>query len=414
MAQKKNIEVVGKKTSKVILDRIFKISSEIHKISDIDILLDKILKEARRFTGAEGGTIFLVEEGKLKVRAIQNDVLFRSNPADRYKYIGKKLKLDSSSIAGHSVTTAESVKLKDAYKKTKDLPCGFNRNFDEKTGYKTKSVLAVPLRSPSGRIIGVLQLVNATNHDEKIKAFILNDELFIKHLAKDAVLAIEKANITREMVLRMLRMVEFRDPKETGKHVNRIGEYAIEIYHNWAEKKGYPEELIRRYKDKLRIAAMLHDVGKIGIPDSILKKPGRLTSEEFDAIKMHSIFGYRMFPAPDSEIDAIAAEIALTHHEKWDGTGYPGKMKSYNDTDKADGKGKKGKEIPLSGRIVAVADVFDALISKRVYKDAWDEDRVLETIKKDSGTHFDPEVTECFFDSYDVISAIRKVYTENN
>jgi HD-GYP domain-containing protein (c-di-GMP phosphodiesterase class II) len=402
-----------KKTDKEIFKEILKISEEMHNIADIDILLDKILYEVRRFTSAEGGTIFMVEDNNLRMSYTQNDILFDENPANRYKYLNKEIALDPKSIAGATAINGKVLEFKDVYKIGADCSCGFNKQFDIDSGYRTKSMISIPLKSARNKVIGVMQIINAKNEKGKIVHFSDQDKLFISYFANDATVAIEKAKSTRAMVLRMLRMVEFRDPKETGGHVNRMGAYAVEIYERWAEKRGFPAELIRRYKDKLRIAAMLHDAGKIAISDQILKKPGKLDFEEFNTMKMHTLFGYRLFATNDSELDAMSAEIALSHHEKWDGTGYPGKMQGIMTSEcilKADGK--KDMEIPITGRIVAVADVYDALISKRVYKDAWDEDRVLEYIKESAGTHFDPEVVEAFMEIYDIIKAIREQYKE--
>ncbi|OPZ63864.1 MAG: Cyclic di-GMP phosphodiesterase response regulator RpfG [Candidatus Aerophobetes bacterium ADurb.Bin490] len=131
-------------------------------------------------------------------------------------------------------------------------------------------------------------------------------------------------------------------------------------------------------------------------------------------MKMHTIFGYRLFESKDSEIDAMAAEIALAHHEKWDGTGYPGRITDVMNLKKLDSApGKTDLEIPVTGRIVAVADVYDALVSKRIYKEPWDESRVVEYIKDNAGRHFDPEVVDAFMGVYDVIAAIRDKYTED-
>jgi len=403
----------GLKTDKEILQQILKISEEIHNINDIDILLDKILYEVRRFTNAESGTIFLVTEGKLRINYTQNDVLFERDPSSRYKYLYHDLPIDNSSIAGSVALSGKILSLEDVYRLPKGCPCGFNKEFDIKNNYRTQSVLAVPLKTIRNKVIGVMQIINAKNERGKICPFTERDELFVTYFGNDAATAIEKAKSTREMVLRMLRMVEFRDPGETGSHVKRMGAYSVEIYQKWAQERGFPEELIRRFKDKYRIAAMLHDAGKIGISDKILKKPGKLDIEEFNIMKMHTVLGYRLFTSTDSEIDAIAAEVALTHHEKWDGTGYPG---TGTDVEKAvsvaPNSGRKGIEIPITGRIVAVADVYDALMSPRCYKEAWEESRVLETIKSGSGKHFDPEVVECFFKIYDVIKAIRLKYNE--
>lgn len=410
MVKKKH---VGAKTDKEILQQILKISEEIHNINDIDILLDKILFEVRRFTNAEAGTIFLVNDGKLRINYSQNDVLFEKDPSSRYKYLYHDIPIDNSSISGSVALSGRIMSIKDVYDLPKECNCGFNRDFDVKNDYRTKSVLAVPLKTIRNKVIGVMQIINAKDQRGKIVPFSDKDEIFVTYFGNDAAIAIEKAKSTREMVLRMLRMVEFRDPGETGGHVKRMGAYAVEIYQKWAENRGFPTELIRRFKDKYRIAAMLHDAGKIGISDKILKKPGKLDDDEFNVMKMHTVLGYRLFTSADSEIDAIAAEVALTHHEKWDGTGYPG-LKT--DVDKGEiitlGSGKTGVEIPITGRIVAVADVYDALMSPRCYKAAWEESRVLEHIKASVGKHFDPEVVESFFSIYDVIRAIRLKYTE--
>ncbi len=157
---------------------------------------------------------------------------------------------------------------------------------------------------------------------------------------------------------------------------------------------------------------MLHDVGKVAISDTILKKKGKLTNEEFKIMKFHTIYGARLFENSLSEVDIISKEIALNHHEKWDGTGYPG----YIDNIFADkikfGKSKKGEEIPIFARIVALADVYDALISERVYKSKWSEEEAKSYILAQRGKHFDPEVVDAFFEIYDVILAIREKYSD--
>jgi HD-GYP domain-containing protein (c-di-GMP phosphodiesterase class II) len=402
------------KSDRVILQKILKISEEIHNINDIDILLDKILLEVRQFTNAEAGTIFLVQDNKLRIMYSQNDVLFSKDPSSKYKYLYHDVPIDDSSISGSVALSGQILGLKDVYKLPKDCKCGFNKDFDIANNYRTQSVLAVPLKTIRNKVIGVIQIINAKNQAGRVVPFSGKDEIFVTYFSNDAAIAIEKAKNTRDMVLRMLKMVEFRDPGETGGHVKRMGAYAVEIYQKWAELRGFPSELIRRFKDKYIIAAMLHDAGKIGISDRILKKPGKLDDDEFNIMKMHTVLGYRLFTSADSEIDAMAAEVALTHHEKWDGTGYPG-----NGTDifKAErvtpGGGKSGAEIPITGRIVAVADVYDALMSPRCYKKAWEESQALEYIKSGSGTHFDPEVVDSFFSIYDVIRAIRKKFTED-
>ena len=224
---------------------------------------------------------------------------------------------------------------------------------------------------------------------------------------------IEKAKMTREIILRMIKIAELHDPEETGGHVNRVGAYAIEIYSAWALNNRVPENEIKKIRDILRIAAMLHDVGKVAISDLVLKKNGPLNNDEFKQMKGHVIMGARLFKDSTSDWDDMAAEIALNHHEKWDGTGYPGKITDIFAKGWHPGPGKKGLEIPLAARIVALADVYDALTSERIYKDCWPEEKVLQHIQMQKGKHFDPELVDIFFSIYDVIRAIKSKYSEN-
>ena len=157
----------------------------------------------------------------------------------------------------------------------------------------------------------------------------------------------------------------------------------------------------------------------MGISDIILKKPTRLTSDEYELMKMHTILGARIFRDPQSEFESLAAKVALTHHERWDGKGYPGHIENLSDSEIADyfhengpTSSKKAEEIPLFGRIVAVADVYDALSSPRCYKEVWNEDRTLEEIHQNVGTHFDPEVTEAFFSRLDIIKSVGERFPE--
>jgi putative two-component system response regulator len=175
-----------------------------------------------------------------------------------------------------------------------------------------------------------------------------------------------------EILERLALAAEYRDD-DTGEHTKRVGETAAQI----ARELGWPQadvELIRR-------AAPLHDLGKISISDSILLKPGKLTSEEFERMKMHTLLGAKMLSSGRFPLLRLAEQIALTHHERWDGTGYMGLC---------------GEAIPLPGRIVAVADVFDALISERPYKKAWTVDDAIDEIECQRGRQFDPRVVDAF------------------
>jgi HD-GYP domain-containing protein (c-di-GMP phosphodiesterase class II) len=210
-----------------------------------------------------------------------------------------------------------------------------------------------------------------------------------------------------------------RDPLETGAHVNRVASFAIELYERWARKKGVDGKEITKNRDIFRMAAMLHDVGKVAISDTILKKPAKLTAEEFRIMKQHSILGARLFMDGQSEFDKAASDVSLTHHERWDGMGYPGHVDLRTglplaEYTKPDGKprGRSREEIPLFGRIVAIADVYDALCSARIYKEAWDETRVLKIFEDGAGTQFDPELIEIFFSCLEFFHVIRQRYPD--
>jgi HD-GYP domain-containing protein (c-di-GMP phosphodiesterase class II) len=211
----------------------------------------------------------------------------------------------------------------------------------------------------------------------------------------------------------MMQMAELRDPTETGAHVQRVGAYCAEIYGTWAARRKHSAKEIKRARDNLRLAAMLHDVGKVGISDNILKKPGKLTDEEFDAVKWHTINGARLFKNQTSDLDTMSSDIALCHHEKWAGGGYPGKVvPGLWSPDARMGESLSGEDIPLAARICAVADVYDALSSPRSYKDPFPDEKCLAILEKDAGTHFDPEVVEIFVEIFDVIKAIRDKFKE--
>lgn len=176
-----------------------------------------------------------------------------------------------------------------------------------------------------------------------------------------------------EILQRLGMACEFRDD-ETGNHTRRLGAYAGLL----AEQLGLDATTC----NLLRLASPMHDIGKVGIPDQILLKPGKLTSDEFEVIKTHTTIGARLLGGSDIPLIRAAEQIALTHHEKWDGTGYPRQL--------------QGTDIPLAGRIVAVCDVFDALLSERPYKRAWTLEETVAEIERCRGAHFDPAIVEAF------------------
>ena len=193
----------------------------------------------------------------------------------------------------------------------------------------------------------------------------------------------------RELIFRICRAAEFRDP-ETGAHIQRMAHYSQVI----AKGLGLDVATAKLILE----AAPMHDVGKIGIPDFILLKPGKLTPEEFEVMKGHARLGWELLKDSGSEVLRAGAEIALSHHEKFDGSGYPG--------------GLKGNDIPLFGRIVAVADVFDALTSERPYKKAWSLEDARKLLEEGRGKHFDPLCVEALFAGWDEVLDIKQRFQD--
>jgi putative two-component system response regulator len=195
--------------------------------------------------------------------------------------------------------------------------------------------------------------------------------------------------VPKQFAESLVRVSRFRDD-ETGSHVVRIGRYAEAM----ARDLCFDDARVAL----TGIAATMHDIGKVGIPDSILRKPARLTEEEFAVIKTHTTIGARMLAGTDAPLLSLASAVALGHHERWDGAGYP--------------EGRRGTESPIEARIVAVVDVYDALTHARVYKPAWPEEKVLALFHEQRGSQFDPDLVDTFFGSLPTLTAIRESLPE--
>lgn len=402
------------------LAEIINLGVDIAQYRDVDLLLERILTLARRFVNAESGSIYIKESDKLLFSYTQNDVQQRGlPPGKKLVYSTFSIPISSSSISGHAAHTGTMLNIPDVYTLPPGTPYSFNKDYDIKTNYRTQSVITFPLKTNRGGVIGVLQLINAKDKAGNTIPFAKEDEPYIEHFASTAAIAIERAQMTRAIILRVIKMAELRDPKETGAHVNRVASYAVEIYEAWAVKKGIERHEIDKNKDILRMGAMLHDVGKVAISDTILKKPAKLEPAEFDIIKQHTHLGAALFSDIYSEFDEAAALIALNHHEYWNGMGYPGHIDMATkkplpgyENDKGGAKGKIGEETPVFGRVVAIADVYDALCSKRAYKEPWTEADVLENLRSEAGKQFDPDMIEAFLSCIDVIRGIAARYKE--
>ena len=225
-----------------------------------------------------------------------------------------------------------------------------------------------------------------------------------KKLEMDLVESSKKLqNARAATILGLAKLAEYRD-EGTGTHLERIREYAKMIAAEMAKSPNYKNYITKEYIDDIYQSSILHDIGKVGIPDAVLLKPGELNTEEFEIIKRHTSLGGDAINAIESKIEGrsflyLGKEIAYNHHEKWDGSGYP--------------SGLKGADIPLSARLVAMADVYDALTTKRFYKEAFSHAKAKDIICSLKGTHFDPDVVDVFLTLEDEFDRIRQEKLED-
>ncbi len=371
-------------------------------------LLHRVLVKSRKLTGAEAGSIFIIRHGRKKVlEAIshQNDLVKVATETLR-------LPIDSNSIAGHVARTGERVRVDDVYKIPSDKPYQFNPDTDRVSGFRSRSVLCFPLKNSADEVIGVVQLINKRDNTGKGPfAFTSEDAALIQpinHIVGGAIeraLMIERISeqnrrlkersrlLSRQrkriatlkdqteeafqISIRLLaRATELHD-EDTGNHIVRVNEYSYLL----AQKLGMPPA----YCDEIRYSAQLHDVGKMSVDSAVLKKRGQLTAAEREEMNLHPKYGHKILS--QSGRLKMAAEIALCHHEMWDGSGYP--------------SGLKGDQIPLSARLVQLADVYDALRSPRPYKEGYSHAKACKVILEGDerihpDRHFDPKLIALF------------------
>jgi len=226
-------------------------------------------------------------------------------------------------------------------------------------------------------------------------------ELFFRVRVAERLLSLQGRDV---IIFSMAKLAESRDV-DTGAHLERMREYCLLLTQLLADTPQYSRTIDADFISSIYLTSPLHDIGKVGIPDSILLKDGKLTPEEFEVMKTHAEKGFQTLSAaaekhPDHTYLDMARNIAMTHHEKFDGTGYPNRL--------------AGTEIPLCGRIVAIADVYDALTSKRVYKNAFTHQKSCNIIRCESGSHFDPEIAKVFLQHSEKFNKIRLSFIEND
>ena len=296
----------------------------------------------------------------------------------------------SAGFVGYSLKTGEPLLVEDAYCDSR-----FDRRSDVKSGYHTTSVMTMPLESDD-RVMGVFQAINKVGENvffsekdlERLKlisvysAKTIESAMRAQKLERYAKQLERKAEELKSAHMELIRILgevsEFRS-HEVGDHIHRVAEISLKL----ARYMGLPSE----QQELIFYAAPLHDLGKVGIPDMVLNKAGKLTPEEYERMKAHSIIGRTLLRDSKTDLLCMASDIAGCHHERWDGTGYPDRL--------------KGEEIPLAARICAVADVLDALSSPRCYKPAWPEEKVKDEMQKSRGSYFQPELVDILMDHWD-------------
>jgi len=333
---------------------------------DLDKLLQLIREETEKALQADRCTVFLYD-------ADTNELWSRvASGLDETEEIRFGA---NHGLAGYVVKSGEVLNVQNAYEDPR-----FNPDVDRQTGYKTTSMLCVPMRNRKGDIIGVFQVLNKKQN----AAFLSTDEELLMAIASSAGIALENAQLYREMkmtfesfVITLSSTIDARDPITAG-HSERVKEYAVLI--------GDKMHLNSGEMETLKYAALLHDIGKIGVKEEILVKEGRLTENEYRHIQEHVVYTHEILKNIRFEKHLMAIpDIAAAHHEKMDGSGYY--------------RGLKGDAIPMGGRILAVADVFDAITSRRQYRARMPFNRVMRLLAEEADTHFDRNVVETLMDT---------------
>jgi len=373
----------------------------------------RVLLKCRQLTEAEAGSIFILRgrgaHRRLEATSLQNDAI-------RARSALFVIPIDPNSIAGHVAATGETVFIDDVEAIDPTLPYRFNRGFDERTGYRTRSILCFPLTTLAGKIIGIVQLINSLGAAEvgvrrrpipfgrhfadlvapvsHIVGRVIERAAALEQIAeRNRRLALRNRELQAErervealsheteqafmMSVELLaRAAEVHD-QETGNHIMRVNEYSFAL----AGLAGLPQALCT----EIHWAAALHDVGKMSVDQAVLHKNGKLDAAEWTAMKAHTLHGYAILSGHPKL--ALAAEIAHCHHEMWEGGGYP--------------RGLRRDEIPIAARIVALADVYDALRSARPYKPGFEHGRATAIMlegdeRMHPAEHFDPALLALF------------------
>lgn len=354
-----------------ILELIFIHLTEVSALRKHDEIISVLANMGRALTSADRCTVWVVSDDK---KTIWTKVAHGMDAIE--------IPIDSG-IVGTAIMNEEKIMIDDVYQ---DLR--FNPDIDKQTGYVTKSMMVIPMFDNDDEIIGAFQVINHKGANEAFDSDDMNRLMLASTYAAETLVGVKLAqeieDTQREVVFTMGAVGESRS-KETGNHVRRVAEYSKIL--------GLAYGLSEAEAELLKQASPMHDIGKIAIPDAVLNKPGRFNAQERAIMDTHAELGYNMTSNSERPLLKAASIVAYEHHEKWDGTGYP--------------QGNSGENIHIYGRITAIADVFDALGSDRVYKKAWSDEKILKLFRDERGKHFDPNLIDMLFENLDKVYAVR-------
>ncbi len=372
----KKVKYARSLDSNEILELIFIYLTEVSSLRDRDDIVSVLAEMGRALTSSDRCSVWVLSDDKKTIwTKVAQGMAAIEIPV-------------TSGIVGDAIVNAKKIIIDDVYKDDR-----FNQAIDKQTGYVTKSMMVIPMFDNDDEIIGAFQVINhrgatETFDDRDMKRLMLASTYAAETLVAGK-LSQEIEETQKEVVFTMGAIGESRS-KETGNHVKRVAEYSKLL----ALAYGLPEQ----EAELLKQASPMHDIGKVAIPDAILNKPGRFNAQERAIMDTHAELGYSMTNKSERPLLKAASIVAHEHHEKWNGKGYP--------------RGLSGEDIHIYGRITAIADVFDALGSDRVYKKAWNDEKILKLFREERGEHFDPNLIDLLFDNLDKIYAVRDTFKD--
>lgn len=360
-----------KRNTDELLAFIFERIGNIAKLNDNKQLLVELAKMGRDIVLAERCSIWILDKQKNVLwTKVAQGVETMSIPQD-------------SGIVGYAVKTGKPEIINNVYADTR-----FNAKIDKETGYKTNTMMVIPMKDGNDNVVGAIQVINKLDNAVFSSSDLLHLKLASTYVSETikSTLLLEELDATQREIMHIVGIVGENRSQETANHVKRVSEYSYTL----AKLYGLDEEQCEAVRD----ASPLHDIGKIAIPDAVLNKPGKYNDQERAIMNQHVTFGYDMLKHSKRGLLKVAATIAHEHHEKWDGTGYP--------------RALKGEEIHIYGRIVALADVFDALSCERIYKKGWEHSRVMAYLEQEKGKHFDPKLVEFLINNENLFIEIKE------